>query len=311
MTPAERARRTGGQVLRGLAMGSVELVPGVSSGTVALVLGIYERLVHAISTAASAAGSLLRGRPRETARHLAAFPWGWVLTLLVGIAVGVLVLAGPLERLLLDHPQAMAGLFFGLIVGAVVACRRMLRRPTAAVGFAAAFAAVVFFLVLGLQTAGGDVVEDVSRPLWAFFLSGAVAVCAMILPGVSGSFILVLLGMYAQMLGALNERNLPVIAVFLLGCAIGLASFAKVLDWLLAHHHDLVLGALIGLMLGSLRLLWPWPHGLDSPEIGAPSGTVAAPVLLAVAGFALVVLVDRLAHPGRTGRSENVRSRRR
>lgn len=274
-------------------MGAVELVPGVSSGTVALVLGIYERLVHAISTAASAAGSLLRGRPRETAGHLAAIPWGWVLALLGGIAVGVLVLAGPLERLLLDHAQAMAGLFFGLVVGAVVACWGILRRPTAAVGFATALAAVVFFLVLGLQGSGGEAAEAVTRPLWAFFLSGAVAVCAMILPGISGSFILVLLGMYAQMLGALNERDLPVIAVFLLGCAIGLASFAKVLDWLLARYHDLVLGALIGLMLGSLRLLWPWPHGLDSPEIGAPSGSVLAPTLLAVTGFVLVVVVDR------------------
>jgi len=286
-------RRAAAQLLRGFAMGSVELVPGVSSGTVALVLGIYEKLVHTISTAASAAGSLLRGRLRETGRHLAAVPWAWLVTLLAGIGVGVLLLAGPLEQVLLDHPQAMAGLFFGLIAGAVVVCWGMIRRPSPRIVAVMAVAAVVFFAVLGLQGGSEEAAADVSRPLWAFFLSGAVAVCAMILPGISGSFILLLLGMYAEVLGALNERNLPVIVVFLLGCAIGLASFAKVLDWLLARHHDLVLGALIGLMLGSLRILWPWPHGLDSPELAAPTGPVAAPVLLALLGCAVVVAVDR------------------
>lgn len=292
--PAERARGTLSQVLRGFAMGSVELVPGVSSGTVALVLGIYERLVHAISTVASAAGSLLRGRLADAGRHLAAVPWVWVFALLAGIAGGIVLLAGPLERLLLDHPQAMAGLFLGLVIGAVVACWGMLRRPTPAVVGLMVLAAVAFFAVLGLQGSGGETAQGVTRPLWVFFLGGAVAVCAMILPGVSGSFILVLLGLYAEMLGALNERNVPVILVFVLGCAIGLTSFAKVLDWLLARHHDLVLGALIGLMIGSLRLLWPWPHGLESTELAMPTGPVLVPVLLAVLGIVVVVGVDRL-----------------
>lgn len=242
---AEGVRGVLSQVLRGFAMGTVELVPGVSSGTVALVLGIYERLVHAISTAASAAGSLLRGRPRESGRHLAAVPWPWLIALLAGIAGGVLLLAGPLEQLLIDHPQAMAGLFFGLIAGAVVVCWGMIRRPRPAVGAAGVVMAAVFFVVLGLRTGGEDAAQAVTQPLWVFFLSGAVAVCAMILPGVSGSFILVLLGMYAQVLGALNEREIPVLAAFLLGCAVGLASFAKLLDWLLARHHDLVLLSLI------------------------------------------------------------------
>lgn len=287
-------RGTAAQLLRGLAMGSVELVPGVSSGTLALVLGIYEKLVHSISTVASAAGALLRGRLREGARHLAAVPWLWVVALLAGIGSGVLLLAGPLESLLVEHPQAMAGLFFGLIVGAVLVCWGMLKRPTAGVAVALAVTAVVFFLLLSSFGTGGEATEQATRPWWVFFLSGAIAVCAMILPGVSGSFILVLLGMYPQVLGALNDRDLVILAAFLLGCAVGLASFAKLLDWLLDRYHDLVLGALIGLMVGSLRVLWPWPHGLETAELAAPSGPVLVPVLLAVLGFVVVVAVDRL-----------------
>ena len=293
--PGTTKRGAVAQLLRGFAMGTVELVPGVSSGTIALVLGIYEKLVHSISTVASAAGALLRGRVRESGRHLAAVPWLWVIALLAGIGGGVLLLAGPLEALLLDHPQVMAGLFFGLILGAVVACWGMLKRPTPAIAAVLAATAVAFFLLLSTFGAGGEATEQVTQPLWVFFLSGAIAVCAMILPGVSGSFILVMLGMYAQMLGALNARELPVIAVFLLGCAIGLASFAKLLDWLLERYHDIVLGALIGLMVGSLRVLWPWPHGLETAELAAPSGPVLVPVLLAAIGFVVVVAVDRLS----------------
>ncbi len=283
------------QVVRGFLMGAADIVPGVSGGTIALVLGIYERLVHAISTAASSLGALARGDLRETGRRLAAVPWVWVVALLAGIGTAVVLLSGPLEQLLAEQPQAMAGLFFGLIAGAVVVSWRLLRRPTARLAGVAAVAGLAFFLFLGLQDATHAAgTEAVTRPWWAFFLAGAVAICAMILPGISGSFILVLLGMYTEVLGAVNERQIGVLLIFLVGCGLGLAAFSSVLTWLLDHHHDLVLAALIGLMLGSLRILWPWPHGLDSTALGAPSDPVLVPVLLAVAGFAVVVGVDRL-----------------
>lgn len=292
--PAEHGRTLLAQLLRGVGMGAVELVPGVSSGTLALVLGIYGKLVHTIATGASAIGSLLRGRVREARAHLRAVPWLWLIALLAGIGGGVLVLAGPLERLLLDHPQAMAGLFFGLIVGAVVTCWGMLKRPTPTIAAVLAVTAALFFLLLGQHAGTGEAAEQVGQPWWVFFLGGAVAVTAMILPGISGSFILLLLGLYAHVLAALNARDLPVIAVFLVGCVVGLASFAKLLDWLLTRYHDLVLGALIGLMLGSLRVLWPWPDGLATAELAAPTDPLLVPVLLAALGFALVVTVDRL-----------------
>lgn len=282
------------QVVRGFLMGAADIVPGVSGGTIALVLGIYERLVAAIYTAASALGALVRGDLREAGRRLVAVPWVWVLALLAGIGAAVVLLSGALERLLAEQPQVMAGLFFGLITGAVVISWRLVKRPSPRLAVVALVAAVAFFLVLGLQDsthASGP--EAVTRPAWAFFLAGAVAICAMILPGISGSFILVLLGMYTEVLGAVNDREIGLLLLFLLGAALGLSGFSSLLTWLLSRHHDLVLAALIGLMLGSLRILWPWPHGLDSTELAVPVDPVLGPVLLAVAGFVVVVALDR------------------
>ncbi|WP_324651018.1 DUF368 domain-containing protein [Georgenia sp. H159] len=283
------------QLGRGFLMGAADIVPGVSGGTIALVLGIYERLVAAIYTAASALGALLRGDVRETGRRLAAVPWLWVIALVTGIGAAIVLLSGSLERLLTERPEAMAGLFFGLIVGAVVVSWRLVKRPAPRLAVVAVVAAAAFFLFLGLQdSTHASGTEAVTRPAWAFFLAGAVAICAMILPGISGSFILVLLGMYTEVLGAVNDRQIGVLLLFLLGAGLGLAAFSSLLTWLLSRYHDLVLAALIGLMLGSLRILWPWPHGLDSTELGAPGDPLLGPVLLAVLGFVVVVGVDRL-----------------
>src|SRR5690606_19195208 len=169
------------QLVRGFLMGAADIVPGVSGGTIALVLGIYERLVHAISTAASALGALVRGDLRETGRRLAAVPWVWVLSLLAGIGAAVVLLSGPLEQLLAERPQEMAGLFFGLILGAVVVSWRLVKQPRPWLGVVAGAAALAFFLFLGLQDTTHAVgSEAVTRPVWAFFLAGAVAICAMI-----------------------------------------------------------------------------------------------------------------------------------
>ncbi len=121
-----------------------------------------------------------------------------------------------------------------------------------------------------------------------------IAICAMILPGISGSFLLVLMGMYDDVLGAVNQRDIPALVLFAAGAVIGLALFARVLGWLIEHHHDRVVAAMIGLMLGSVRVLWPWPDGVSSSVLGAPGGTVVVPIVLAVVGLAVVVVVGRL-----------------
>jgi len=139
-------------------------------------------------------------------------------------------------------------------------------------------------------------VQGVADPsLLAFFGAGAIAICAMILPGISGSFILVTLGMYSAVLGAVNDRDVAAVAAVALGCVLGLALFSQVLHWALNQHYNTVMAGLIGLMLGSLRVLWPWPGGVDSTALGSPSGPVLVPVALAVGGLVLVVGINELA----------------
>jgi putative membrane protein len=276
-------------------MGAADIVPGVSGGTVALVLGIYERLVDNIHRAASVVGGVVRRDGTEVRARLAHVEWVWVVSLLAGILVAVALLSGVIEGLLEDHPETMAGLFSGLVLGAVVISWRLAKRITAGEIAIMVVVAAAFFLFLGLradtEAAGAEVV---TKPFWAFFLAGAVAICAMILPGISGSFILVLLGMYTEVLGAVNERDLLVLLVFVLGCVVGLAAFSTALNWSLEHHHDKVLAAMIGLMLGSLRVLWPWPAGVSSTRLEAPAdgAPVVLPIVLFVAGFALVIVVE-------------------
>ena len=171
-----------------------------------------------------------------------------------------------------------------------------------------AAAAVLTFVLLGLR--GGTSEESVAQvtdpSLLVFFGAGAVAICAMILPGISGSFLLVTLGMYSAVLSTVNERDLLPLVVFLLGCVTGLALFSQVLHWALEHHYDTVMAALIGLMLGSLRVLWPWPMGVESTALGAPEGPVLLPVVLMVVGAVVVLGVELVSEriEGRTVEDE-------
>ena len=276
------------QFLRGFAMGTADLIPGVSGGTVALVLGIYRRLVLAIRTGAGALGRLVRLDFGGFVVRLKEVDWRFLIPLLVGIAAAVLSLSHLIEHLLETEPVPMAGLFFGLVLGSLVVAWRLIEeRDPVRLTVLVAVAAVIFWL-LGLSA---GTVSDPS--LWAFFGAGAVAICAMILPGISGSFLLLMMGMYAPVLGAVNDRQLLAIGVFLVGAVLGLASFSTLLHAMLDRYHDTVMAALVGLMAGSLRVLWPWPDGTGGTSLDAPDGDLLAPVLLAVAGAAIVLIVTR------------------
>lgn len=275
----------------GFLMGTADLVPGVSGGTIALVLGIYERLVDSIREGSSALGSLLRADISGLARHLRRVEWVFLVPLLVGILSAVVSLASFLDHQLEENPTVLSALFFGLVVGSVLIAWRLLREPGATHLVVAAAVGLGTFLLLGL----GEETLVRDPPSLAFFGAGALAICAMILPGISGSLILLLIGMYAAVLDAVDQRELAVIGVFVAGAVVGLGIFSQVLHWALRKHHDVVLAGLAGLMGGSLRILWPWPEGVESAALAAPADDVLAVAVAGVVGFAAVFLVSQLA----------------
>jgi putative membrane protein len=289
-------RKTPIHVLRGFLMGAADVVPGVSGGTIALVLGIYERLVSSIRSGSSALGHIVRGDRAGAVSWLKKVDWAFLIPLLAGILLAVISLAHLIETLLRDQPEEMAGLFTGLIAGSVIIAWRLVRHwDTSAIVILIGMS-VAMFLLLGLREGtSDDSVSQLANPaIWAFFLAGAVAICAMILPGISGSFLLVLLGMYGPVLEAVNDRAFFTLIVLAAGMVLGLALFSQLLSWLLEHHHDNVVAGLIGLMAGSLRVLWPWPDGLDSTALGAPGTNLLAVSLLAVVALVFVIALGRL-----------------
>lgn len=280
--------------IRGFLMGSADVVPGVSGGTIAVLVGIYERLVHAISMASKALGNVARLRFHEAGQRLREIDWGLILPLLIGIGVAIFTLASVISTLLEDHPEAMAGLFTGLVAASAWVAWRMIRRPDGTSAAIVAVVAAAFFLLLGLK--GGAVAD----PSWlVIFGAGAIAICAMILPGISGSFLLLMLGMYDFIISAVDGRDFPVLGVFALGCLIGIVLFSQVLDWALSRYHDIVVAAMVGLLIGSFRVLWPWPGGVDSAEIGSPTGDWWVPVLLGLVAAAVVVGITIAVERGR------------
>lgn len=277
----------------GFLMGSADVVPGVSGGTIALVLGIYERLVSSIRSASSAIGAAGRGSFIEMKRHLKEVRWSFLLTLLSGILAAVLTLAHLIEVQLEERPVLLAAAFFGLVVGSVFIATRLLQAPKPGHALIAVVIGGALFVTLGF----GSGAPAPDPTLWVFLGSGALAICAMILPGISGSLILVLIGMYDRVLSAVNGRDYAAIGVFALGALAGLALFSQLLDRALRSAHDVVLAGLIGLMAGSVRILWPWPDGVNSPVLGEPTGQAWQALVAAVVGAAFVIVVAALARP--------------
>jgi putative membrane protein len=275
-------------------MGAADAVPGVSGGTVALVVGIYPRLVASIRNGSMVLSRLLSGDLRGALRALGSIEWLLIVPLMVGIVTALLVLAGVLETMLERYPVPLAGLVLGLVLGSSVLALRLLTRRGVREWQLIAGSAVVFFILLGFTPAEPSQTSG-TYALWAYFIAGAVAVCAMILPGISGAFLLVALGMYAPVLAALNDRDLAIIAVFVAGCVVGLALFSRVLHWGLNEHYNTVLALMIGLMVGSLRVLWPWPNGVESVGLEAPGEQMGVTLVLFLVGTTLVLVLDVVA----------------
>jgi len=238
-------------------MGAADVVPGVSGGTIALVLGIYQKLIDSIRDAARALGTLFKGDVRGFWDKLKALDFLFLVPLAAGMGVAVVALASVIETQLHDNPENMAGIFFGLVAASVIVGLGLLTERTPQQWALMAIVAVVVFALLGFQQ--GPIADP--SP-FVFIGAGALAICAMILPGISGSFILLMIGMYAAVIHTIDERNIADAALIGLGCIIGLALFSTVLGWVMERAFNTVMAALIGLMVGSLRVLWPWPNGV-------------------------------------------------
>ena len=308
------ATSTAAQVARGFVMGAADIVPGVSGGTVALVLGIYDRLIGNIRRGARGLKQLLTGDIAGFRRTLAEIEWIWLVALLAGILIAIAALSSILTTLLEEEPIAMSGLFLGLVVGTIWIAWNLLERRDAASLAVIAVVGFTMFLLLGLRAdteVAEGTLEVVTQPAWIFLLSGAFAICAMILPGISGSFILVMIGMYTEVLGAVEERDVAALGAFAVGCVVGLALFSTLLNWLLENYRNWVVAVMIGLMVGSMRVLWPWPNGTHTTRLALPEGRVVLPIVLAVVGAAVVVAVERLSpNVGESSRERQADPRR-
>jgi putative membrane protein len=277
-------------LLTGAAMGTADLVPGFSGGTVALVAGIYPRLVANIRASAHVVSLLLRLRLRQIPTALRALDWSFLIVLLVGLVAAAFTLASTLDLLLETRPVVMSAVFLGLVLGAAAVARHQFLGPvTPRLGVLVLLSAAVTALLLGARPV---TLADPSPLLLA--ATAAIAVCAMILPGVSGSFLLLVLGTYEPVIAAVADRDAVTLGIVLVGAVAGLLAFSTLLDWLLRRAHDVVLALLIGLMVGSARVLWPWPSatGVGDPTLGAPDGHVIAASAAAVIAFVAVVVVD-------------------
>lgn len=281
---------------RGFLIGSAELVPGVSGGTVALVTGVYEQLIDSASHVLGAARVLVTGPDRvpRAKEGLRRTDWRLVIPVLLGMITAVLTIAGVMSAFVTDHPEHARGLFFGLVAASLLVPIRMLppaHRPVIVDVAIGLIAAVSAYLLVSL--AGGGTVTD--PPLYVVFVAAAVAICALVVPGVSGSFLLLAVGLYTVTLEAVDERNLVYIAIFGSGAAFGLASFVPTLAYLLRERRRVTLVVMTGLMLGSLRALWPWQEssgGGDTEGPGAllaPASPIGGPLLLMVLGAAIVL----------------------
>ena len=279
-TPSQ-ARAAAGHWAQGLLMGTADVVPGVSGGTVALILAIYQDLVDSIHAVAAGLVAVVR-RDRAAAReHWRATDLGLLLPLGLGILMALAIGSAVLPPLIETYPVVTSALFFGLIAGALpVPWQRIGRRRGRHYGLAAG-GALIAFVLAGLAPATVD-----DPTLVQVFGAAAVAICAMILPGVSGAYLLLVMGMYEVTLHAVRDLDVVYVAMFVAGAATGLGVFSKLLSWLLDARQDATMAVLVGLMTGSLRRLWPWQT--EEAELLAPGGV--GEVLLAV-GCVLVGLL--------------------
>jgi putative membrane protein len=266
-----------------MLIGTAEVIPGVSGGTVALIVGVYEQIINGISHLVRAVGFLLRGKPKDAGKQFGEIRFTILLPILFGMILAILTTASVLEPLLVAEPEIVRAAFAGMLIASLIVPIGLVGRnfgpPHVTVLIIGAAAAS---WLTSLPNAGLD------NPVgWQIVLFASLAVCALVLPGVSGAFFLLAVGMYAPTIAAVNDRNLGYLGLFVIGAIIGLLSFAMAMKWFLDNYRVLTLSLMIGLMIGSLRALWPWQN--QERELLTATDPLG-PVLALGTGLALVAL---------------------
>jgi putative membrane protein len=285
-----------GLFARGFAIGLSNIVPGVSGGTMALILGIYEELINSIRGVLDreAIGYALRLRLKKA---LDLIPWPFLLSVALGVFAAVFTMSYFLEWVLEHYASLLWGFFFGLVLASVPTVTRRVARWTLGPILGAVLGAVGTFFLVGM------VPVQTPNTWWFYFLSGALAISGMVLPGISGAMILVLLGKYQDLLSAVTNGDFVTLFWVIAGAGVGIVTIAQVLSWLFKRFHDITIAILVGMLIGSLRKLWPWKetlataidrHGKEVPIAqrnvlpSALTWEVAATILLFILGFVLI-----------------------
>ncbi|MGK0493678.1 MAG: putative membrane protein [Maribacter sp.] len=288
--------------LKGMAMGIAELVPGVSGGTIAFVTGIYEEFISSINNVNLSTFKTLKNE------GFIAF-WkklngSFLLVLFVGMMISILSSSKLITWLLEFHPIPIWAFFFGLVLASVIFVAKAITKWNVLSLVLFTLGTVVAFYITTLPPSAN------TDSLPFLFFSGALAICAMVLPGISGSFILVLLGSYKTILDAVNEKDLKIVITVGLGTVFGILSFARLLKWMFENYKDATLAVLTGFILGSLNKIWPWKNILEVIQIGKkkiiidenispfnfdgdPQLTFA--IVFALIGFSLIFILEKTA----------------
>lgn len=285
--------------LKGMAMGAADVVPGVSGGTIAFIVGIYDELINSIkSINAHSIKLLFTGK---IAAFWKAINGNFLCSLLLGIGISVFSLAKLITYLLVHEPVLVWSFFFGLVLASTWFVSKDIKEWN--------WKTITGFILGALVAYYITVATPAETPtnLLFIFLCGAIAICAMILPGISGSFILVLLGKYFYIMEAINTLDLVILGVFAVGAFLGITSFSRVLSYALKNFRNITLAVLTGFMLGSLNKVWPWKevvqtyvdrHGEVKPLVESnilPNESVGEAVALMVVGFALVYILEKMS----------------
>jgi len=289
--------------LKGIAMGAADVVPGVSGGTIAFISGIYEELINSINQVNLKSLKLLR--TEGIASMWKSINGNFLISLLIGIALSVITLAKLIRHLLETQPILIWSFFFGLVLASIFYVAKQINKwNLGSILLLLAGAFLAYFIT--------TLTPQSSESSYSYlFLSGALAICAMILPGISGSYILLLLGVYKTVLDAIHDKDVKILGMVMAGAIIGLLSFSRILKWLFDHYQNLTLAMLTGFIIGSLNKIWPWKFVIQSEMINGKlkilqeesvypinfqgDSQLIYAVILAGIGFLFIIILERLA----------------